>query len=297
MPCYHPIPVWQRPDRTIAFQATNGALREFHIPCGQCVGCRIKRASTWATRCVHEAQLHVEKSFLTLTYDDTHLPANGSLHYPDFQKFLKRVRKAYPDTPIRFFMCGEYGEALGRPHYHALMFGYRPSDMVSLGSVGKRAPLFRSASLDQLWGKGHASVGEFTAASANYVAKYCIKKINGEHSELHYSRLDPSTGLLVAIEPEFAHMSLKPGIGLEWFVKYHKELHTHDAAIINGRKVPVPRYYDKKTQELHGETYDSLAYKRYLDSLEILDDQTPERLAVRETVAKAKLATTKRVLK
>lgn len=139
-----------------------------------------------------------------------------------------------------------------------------------------------------------STVGEMSPATANYVAGYCIKKITGEHGELHYKRVDAQTGELISIPPEFGRMSLKPGIGAEWFAKYKSELHVHDAAIINGAKAPVPRYYDKLTERDSTDKNEELSYRRYIRSLTTLDDQTPERLEARETVAKAAINIKKR---
>lgn len=295
MACYYPRPAWQRADKTIAFQATPDALRELTVPCGQCIGCRIAHAKQWSVRCMHESQLHQDNCFLTLTYDDAHLPQYGALQYEDFQAFLRSLRQAVRPQKIRYFVAGEYGTQLQRPHWHALLFGYRPPDLVPTRALGKNS-LFLSETMLKHWGKGHITVGELTPATANYVAKYTLKKISGEAGELHYRRLDPSTGELVKVPPEMARMSLKPGIGAHWYAKYRQELHTHDAAIVEGRKAQIPRYYDKLTKKLDAETYEATEYKRYEKALDRLDEQTPERLAAREAVQRAKLALSPRKL-
>ena len=64
--------------------------------------------------------MHMFNSFVTLTYDDDHLPEYNSLNYKHFQDFMKRLRKSH--NGVRFYMCGEYGEDFSRPHYHALLF-------------------------------------------------------------------------------------------------------------------------------------------------------------------------------
>ena len=80
---------------------------ELLLPCGQCIGCRIDYSRTWAIRCLHESKLHDENSFLTLTYDDDHLPSDLSLDKTHFQKFMKRLRSRFPDRVIRYYHCGE----------------------------------------------------------------------------------------------------------------------------------------------------------------------------------------------
>ena len=138
MPCFHPLTAYQSSDGSISFVERKGGdiVRSLSLPCGQCVGCRLERSRQWAMRCMHEASLYSRNCFITLTYNNEHLPSDNSLQYPDFQKFMKRLRKRFngvdrsanPDSndqfPIRFYMCGEYGETFGRPHYHACLFNF-----------------------------------------------------------------------------------------------------------------------------------------------------------------------------
>ena len=128
MPCFCPLEGWRSKDRSstgkrkIVFNPRD-ALRDMPVtvPCGQCIGCRLERSRQWAVRCIHEASLHEDNCFITLTYDDAHLPTDLSLNVSHFQKFMKRLRKRFGEG-IRFFHCGEYGENFGRPHYHACLF-------------------------------------------------------------------------------------------------------------------------------------------------------------------------------
>ena len=115
MVCLSPLEAWYSKElnvtgkRSLVFdkrEALTGI--PVKIPCGQCIGCRLQKSLDWAVRCVHEKSLHEESSFVTLTYDDEHLPANGSLVYRDFQLFMKRYRKI-TGSGVRFLMCGEYG--------------------------------------------------------------------------------------------------------------------------------------------------------------------------------------------
>ncbi|ACZ33198.1 conserved hypothetical protein [Chlamydia pneumoniae LPCoLN] len=94
------------------------------MPCLKCRFCRTQHAKVWSYRCVHEASLYEKNCFLTLTYDDKHLPQYGSLVKLHLQLFLKRLRDRISPHKIRYFGCGEYGTKLQRPHYHLLIFNY-----------------------------------------------------------------------------------------------------------------------------------------------------------------------------
>lgn len=129
-------------------------------------------------RCVHEAQLHEENSFLTLTYDDEHLPENGSLHKPDLQKFFKRLR-FHTGKEIRYYACGEYGEKTLRAHYHVCLFGHNFSnDRQPFRRIGEHI-LYTSKTLTDIWGLGNTSIGDLTFESAAYTARYVMKKQTG----------------------------------------------------------------------------------------------------------------------
>jgi hypothetical protein len=93
------------------------------LPCGQCMPCRINKRNIWTTRLLLEETQHEETTWLTLTYNDRYLPYNEELNKIDYKLWLKRIRKAYPTQKIRFYLCGEYGDNSGRPHYHIVLFG------------------------------------------------------------------------------------------------------------------------------------------------------------------------------
>lgn len=288
MACFSPLSAWQTESGGIVFAERGNIRRELQLPCGQCIGCRIDKAQAWATRCVHEAQVHDVSCFATLTYSDEHLPSDGSLNYEHFQLFLKRLRKRIAPQRVRFFMCGEYGEKTSRPHYHALLFGYRPSDLVC-HSQKPYGILWTSDTLTNLWGLGHVTVGDVTEQSAGYCAQYATKKVTGPRAEAHYVSLNPSTGELSPITPEFARMSLKPGIGGPWLEKYRADIYNDDQVIINGKKRRPPKFYDKKQAEYDPDLMENLVHKRTLRALENFTNNTGDRLAVREVVLKARL--------
>lgn len=217
--------------------------KAIYLPCGQCYACRIARSRDWATRCVLEARAFGDKnSFITLTYSPEFMPSDMSLHKEDFQKFMKRLRK-YSGEKIRYYMCGEYGELHGRPHFHACLFGYKPSDLY-IYSVHDGINLYRSPFLEKCWPFGFVTVGEVTYESAAYVARYVLKKKTGLIAESHYN------GRL----PEYTNMSLKPGIGQTYFEKYSEEIYNRDFVVIrDGIKAKVPRYFDSIYDRYYGD--------------------------------------------
>lgn len=303
MPCFRPLKAWQTASGDILFspKGTCGKgrvkykppdmRRELELPCGQCVGCRLERSRRWAMRCVHESQCHEFSSFVTLTYREEDCPV--SLDYSHFQKFMKRVRKRF--GPTRFFMAGEYGETNFRPHYHALLFGVHFDDRVLFSRRGG-LPLYESSTLNALWAHGFATVGDVTFESAAYTARYCMKKVTGDGAESHYRRVDARTGEIFSVVPEFAHMSLKPGVGAPWFERYSRDVFNrhNDSVIVNGVKCSPPRYYRQYLDKLDWDLGEDVDLRRYLRADQGQDDRTPERLAVREKVANARLAFYKR---
>ncbi|MDR1367216.1 MAG: hypothetical protein LBJ76_00670 [Candidatus Accumulibacter sp.] len=194
---------------------------------------------------MHEASLHDENCFITLTYDDEHLPENGSLCYSHFQLFMKRLRKKFTGKRISFYMCGEYGDTTSRPHYHAILFNHTFPDLEYLKKTGSDAKIYTSEILSKLWPYGMSSIGSVTFESAGYVARYCLKKVTGDDSRYHYSVLDRETGELTPLVPPFSHMSLRPGIARDFFVRFRDDCFPSDIVVVNGRKVNPPKYYDR----------------------------------------------------
>lgn len=257
----------------------------------------MRRAEAWALRVRHESTLWPDNSFVTLTYGRDQLPPNSSLEHADVQKFLKRLRfrrsveKGESQT-IRYYMCGEYGPLNGRPHYHMCLFneGFR-NDRVPLGTSKSGAHFYGSAELDELWTHGRASVQDLTPQTASYCARYIMKKALGKTAENAYDVLDPETGEIIKRKPEYAAMSLKPGIGAAWFEKFGKDVFPHDFVVQEGAKLKVPSYYDKLLKRSVQFDLDRIEYERYLRGLKQREDNTDERRAVREKVHLAKVST------
>lgn len=286
MPCYHPLRAYQLADGSVVFSERSAAIvRNLTLPCGRCIGCRLEYARQWSVRCMHEASLYApNNAFITLTYSEENLPYRAMLDYSHFQRFMKRFRRDV-NQKLRFFMCGEYGPDNLRPHFHALIFNWRFPDRLLWKASLSGCDLYRSAQLERLWPYGFSTVGDATYQSAGYIARYCIKKFTGPQARKHYERLDVETGEIYQLPPEFIHMSLKPGIGTEFFEKFHGDIYPGDHVIVDGREQKPPRFYDKKFELLDPDAMASVAVERARRMHP--EDQTGPRLDAREEVAMA----------
>ena len=290
MPCYSPLRGWRSAERnengkrSIVFNPRY-ALRDMpvDVPCGQCIGCRLERSRQWAVRCVHEASLYDKNCFITLTYDDQHLPYDGSLNLDHFQRFMKRLRKRYGDG-IRFFHCGEYGENFGRPHYHACLFNFDFPDR-EFWSQRQGVNLYTSAALAELWPYGFSSIGDVTFESAAYVARYVMKKVTGDAAEEHYTRVCEITGQIYERKPEYVTMSRRPGIGRGWVDKYLGDVYPSDFVVINGVKCRPPRFYDSIYDVCDPRHSARVKSARWCNAKKHACDNTDSRLLVRNEVA------------
>lgn len=300
MACYSPLDAWRvEGGGKLYFGSEKNAgaalaINFVSLPCGQCIGCRLDRSVRWATRIMHEARMHEFSSFVTLTYDDAHVPYGHTLHYPHFQGFVKRLRRRLEPKRIRFFMCGEYGDTFGRPHYHAILFGAWFGDRRPWRKSSAGFQLYRSALLEDVWDLGSAEIGDVSFESAAYVARYCTKKVTGDLAESHYAKLVEETGEVVQLVPEFARMSLKPGIGASWFDKYGQHALDNGFVVVDGRKLPVPKFYRSR---MDSEELDEFDYQRFVESQGVDFDDSRDRLRVREIVTRARMSFTSRSVK
>lgn len=302
MPCYHPLTGYKARSvnasgkRSVVF-GVRGAFRDLpvNLPCGRCIGCRLEHSRQWALRCMHEAQLHEENCFITLTYDPENLPAHGSLVPRDLTLFWKRFRKWLNGERIKYFACGEYGERYARPHYHACVFGVDFPDKVFYQEKhGHR--IYRSESLERLWPHGSSKIGAVTFESAAYVARYVTKKVTGPLADLHYEFTDHETGEIFMMEPEFSRMSRRPAIAKEWFQQFAADTYSSDSVVARGVEMKPPKYYDKLFEISDAEAMKLIKHRRRKEQgrLAVKRNSTPERLAVREEVKRAQLTQLKR---
>ena len=272
---------------------------EFLLPCGQCSGCREDRARAWAVRCVHESNMQKENgyecTFLTLTYDDKNLPqeyvdqntgqwyGSGTLLPTDHVEFVNKLRmRLYrKGLSFRYYMCGEYGDKLSRPHFHYLIFGYGFPDRYAW-TRHNGTQYYRSEELEKIWRYGNSLLGDVTVESAAYTCAYVNKKQTGKAIARGAYMRDDGTEVF----PEFARMSRRPGIGKSWFEKYGitDVYDSGDFITINGKRYSTPRYYDTLLEKLNPEQLAGIKDERVLSAVAYECNNTPERLRVREEV-------------
>lgn len=243
---------------------------------------------------MHEAQMHEFNQFVTLTYKPETLPQYGHLKPKHFRQFMKDLRKKRPAGSLRYFHCGEYGDENKRPHYHALIFGLRLDDLYPFTRINGHL-YYRSPELENIWQKGHVTIGRVTFKSAAYVARYIIKKQGGENAHKHYEQCCEITGEILQerqLPSEYATMSNRPGIGASWYEQYgDSDCHDHDRVVMDGKNIPVPRYYDKLLDRKDPERLEQIKRRRHENRDK---DIHPDRLDVREFCQFKKLQTLKR---
>lgn len=306
MPCYHPVSGYRQPNG----QWTSNDLDNFpHMtrPCGYCTGCRFKKQQEWTVRCLNEQKTQREaSSFITLTYKTKKLPLNSSLDYKHWQKFIRSLKKRNKGKKIRYFGVGEYGDNFGRPHFHAILFGHHFDDKIPL--KGKKVNnLYKSKQLQSAWcssdqePRGYVSVGDVTPESISYVCGYVQKKIYGQRQGEHYKYIDTVTGEVTEIpndntiflrSPEKAFMSRRPGIGTDYYDKFHSDMYrlNNNCIHIKGKAVAVPTFYNNKFKK------DNPAEWLELQQLkeENMREYTPEALIQHEKNFKARMSIFKR---
>lgn len=196
------------------------------VPCGKCEECLKQKQSSWIARLSVETLFSKSAFFITLTYDEKHLPFPEGVNKKDCQLFFKTFRK-YFKHDFKYFLVSEYGSVSSRPHYHLLLF---VRDSVS--------PMDLTYTLERCWKNGQHKIGSVDIASISYCAKYCLK-----------SRVDSRH---IFRNKTFSLISKRPAIGRDFLVDENGEL-THVAKMYvenpcfefycNGRIVSLPRYY------------------------------------------------------
>lgn len=300
MSCFHPLKCYisrhvnkETGKRSMTFDIDSALIAQPQkIACGRCIGCRLDRSLQWAVRCMHEASLHDQNCFITLTFNEKNI-GDGNLRVEDFQKFMKRLRKKIFPQKVRFFHCGEYGAKFQRPHHHACLFGYDFPDKIKLPHKGG-SPLYISQTLMELWPFGHSTVGQVTLESASYVARYVLKKwsennLTGEelYEAMQAFKKDCNADLKKAHykgkKEEYVTMSRRPGIGQAWYEQFKNDIYPSDTVVINNKQYKIPKYYDLKYEIEDQMKLIKIKQERIKRHLNKKRDQE-ERLKVKEKI-------------
>jgi len=276
-----------------------GTKPELELPCGKCMDCKIRRTRDWVTRLTHEASLHEDNCYLTLTFSEDGLGLRElqrgthplDLDIKDWQLFAKRLRKAA--GPFRFFQVGEYGDENYRPHYHAVIFGQGFRNEGEKWVDEKGHPKWTGRTIEKCWPYGFHEIGEATPETLEYVAKYVQKKLYGKMREEALERTDLQTGEHVTVRPETASMSrggrTGKGLGHGWWTQYRSDVFPDDFIVMNGKKRPTPRYYAEQLKKEDESAWSKIASQRLENANKRQADNTPERRNVREKVTAGKV--------
>lgn len=274
-------------DKNAELEKQGSNLRYMLIPCRNCWACKLKYSAEWASRLTMESQYHEHKYFITLTYDEEHLPMyekfvytdpegnktiyendgtwTGTLEPKDGTKFINTLRKFYERkgiTGIKYFYCGEYGSEGKRPHLHMILFG-APLDIKQFYDFhldNKHHKIhWKSKEIEKWWGKGMIDVAEVEWNNCAYVARYCMKKIDNTN--------DPKEYAAQGKYPEFIRMSRRPGIGMRYYDEHKMDIYENDEIIQKTIKGNIssfkpPKAFDKKFEEEYPEEFKMIKESR-----------------------------------
>lgn len=237
----HPFRFCRNPEEFLDVYS-DPCIKHMLLPCGNCDWCKQNKQNEWTFRIIAESMYHNDNCFLTLTYDNAHLPCNmyglPTLVKRDVQLFMKRLRKAYPENYIKYYACGEYGSKGNRPHYHLIIFGWKPTDLKVLEKWTFKKPYltYVSDSLKELWPNGYHVVGDFTPDTAHYVSKYVSKPSSFYDSS--------------RIQKPFRLVSTVPALGTAFFMDYYRSIFAVGKCKLGSKDYPIPAYFKKRCKEL-----------------------------------------------
>lgn len=229
------------------------------VPCGHCAACRKAKTRENATKLLYESEQWAKSCFISLDYAPENLPLMAErpedISYEEYYGTLRQylynfgstlVREAVPDfikrlreqyfrdnklrLNIRYFYCGEYGDELGRPHYHIIMFGLDGSDQELL---------------DKVWQLGNVDIGPVNVKTIQYVTGYVRKKLNGKLGKKVYGyRVPPFQGQSHDI---VNFDKFPPLVRKQIETRLYQDL----SCKIDGHKTAIPRIILKRNEELH----------------------------------------------
>lgn len=228
------------------------------VRCEKCLACLEHRQAGWITRLSQEFKDSPDGVyFLTLTYDDEHLPTMvidgrrcACISTEDIKKFHADLRKRFqqgfyndhtlekagwspgptrislpPSVHFKYYVTSEYGPETKRPHYHGF-YSHLPEDEDLVFDL-----------FNQIWGKGFITMEKGKSeACASYVSKYLVNdSLVPVDRRLPKPRAWMSKGL--------GSSYLDSDNILEWHRSSPSE---HLFVMNNGRKGVLPRYLRDK---------------------------------------------------
>lgn len=159
------------------------------VPCGKCINCSYSKSNEWTRRLLDEATQHEKMCLVVLTYDRAHVRVGMktkegnnlfTLWHRDVQLYLKKLRKKVKslyDKELRYYVAGEYGDKLQRPHYHLVLFGLNKDDRNLIDHTWEHGKV--------LWDKKNRPLDEKGFA---YACGYINKKIHEGSYDLYYTK-------------------------------------------------------------------------------------------------------------
>lgn len=260
------------------------------LVCRSCPGCLADRARDISLRAVHEAKVCGASCFLTLTYDNDHLPLHGSLCRRDLELFMKRLRFRLA-KPVRAYAVGEYGGRTLRPHYHLCLFGEDFwFDRRSVGQSFGGFPMWESPFLDEVWGKGFCRVNDMGVDVAGYAAKYAIKAHSDGQGRA--PRRCDADGVWHDVERPFDSLPRGKALGVPFLDRFWSDVFPRGVVVLRGgAELPAPRAYLRVFSERDPDGFAELMERRSVEGFkpERFADSLPSRLAVRERVMVARV--------
>ena len=279
MSCTSPITAWQAldpgRDQKLIFAPTREfPTRKLAATCGKCLGCRGSRSMRRAVQIYCELQTTENREncyFITFTYSDEKIPENYSLYKPHMTKAIKLIRKKQHEK-MRYFQNGEYGLRTQRPHHHMAAFNMCLDDL----ELYREHPYktYTSEKLSKCWPHGHVEINRLTIETCIYISQHDAKKILMDIPHHELTILDPETGEYINDRvKEYATSSNRPGIGYEYFRRYHDEIYNTDSIVINGTEFIVPLYFDNLLKEMDPERFEEVRLKRMQEAVIRTDEE------------------------
>lgn len=259
--------------------------------CGGCYACRINLRRIWTGRLLLESFFYPETSFVTLTYEDRHVPSEDGLQVlsrRDYKRFIKQFGRTSFGPNCRWYGVAEYGDDTLRPHYHFIMFGVGPgwldeikqawSKRVRPEHVSRKMVKDGRVFVDPATGKhrellGYVSSEYLVPERAAYACGYVVKKMH-----------KPDDTRLGGRPPEWRSMSKqKGGIGISgvgWLADMHmtragaaalaQRRDVFNSIKVEGKVYPIGEYIRDRVREVIGIPTNQSDRDR---SLDCYDDQ------------------------